>query len=156
MATQKAQPLDFDFDAVHRAVCPDPETLTPGQRANRIWPTALDMLKFLSRLSSIEAYDVRTGSTPVCPAYYQALNNGLLGTPKKSWGNGSAYVCHPLSEKGKAYLRGLLRLLFTPKIEPPCTALMAPRDIIRLKVWQHFVKECAKAPHWAAKRVGVS
>jgi hypothetical protein len=97
----------YDYEAIHAAVCPDPATLTKGQRDNRAWPTAKDMHVFLSLLGS-EEWQAGKGSTPFNAnksAYHQAMNNGLLTGPRKGWdGNGAPTIKHRLTAKGAAYL----------------------------------------------------
>lgn len=95
---------DYDFESIHRAVCPPVGTLTLGQRFNRAWPSPCDMITFLSLLNDVEFIESKTTTTPVGPAYWQAMNNTLLGSPEKKWANGSAYVSHRLTAKGRAYL----------------------------------------------------
>jgi hypothetical protein len=96
----------YDYEAIHADVCPDPATLTKGQRDNRAWPTVQNMIDFLTLLHSVEWQESK-GSTPVNEhkqAYFQALNNQLLSAPFKVWANGSAQVKHRLTSKGRAYL----------------------------------------------------
>ena len=117
----------YDYEAIHRAVCPDPSTLTPGQRGNRVWPTPQDMIDFLGLLNDADWQEGK-GCTPVNEhkqAYFQALNNQLLSAPFKVWGNGSAQVKHRLTSKGKAYLCYLKVAHRTPQA---CRALTVVRQ----------------------------
>lgn len=93
----------YDYEAIHRAVCPGPETLTQGQRENRVWPASKDMIDFLALVNS-QKWQESKSSTPVTPAYYQAMNNQLLSAPYKGWDNGARAIKHRLTSKGKAYL----------------------------------------------------
>lgn len=117
---------DYDFDSIHRAVCPPVETLTLGQHFNRAWPSPYDMITFLSLLNDVEFIENKTTTTPVCPAYWQAMNNTLIGSPEKKWANGSAYVSHRLTAKGRAYLCWLKVVTHKPKalVVRACTALV--------------------------------
>ena len=141
---------DYDFESIHRAVCPKSEDLTVGQRVNRTYPTVQDMLGFLGLLNDVEFIESKTATTPVGPAYWQAMNNTLLESPEKKWANGSAYVSHRLTAKGRAYLCWLKIATHKPKL---CLALMAPIDISRLRVWQAYVEECCKVPFSVAVRI---
>lgn len=97
----------YDYEAIHRAVCPDPSTLTRGQRESRVWPSAKNMNDFLSLLGS-EEWQKGKDTTPFSAnksAYYQAMNNGLLTVPRHGWdGNRAPTIKHSLTEKGRAYL----------------------------------------------------
>lgn len=118
MTALAAQP-DIDFEALHAKVCPDASTLTPAQRDNREYPSAHDVMRFLTLLASAQYRMSKSAQTPICPAYYTAMNNGLLGKPIEKWADGSKYITHPLTRIGWQYLHALRRKLFTPIVAEP-------------------------------------
>lgn len=75
------------------------------------------MLEFLGLLNDAEWHEQKAATTPITPAYYQALNNQLLGQPYKTWTNGSAYVSHRLTAKGRAYLCWLKVVHYKPTVQ---------------------------------------
>ena len=127
---------DYDFESIHSVVCPPVETLTLGQRFNREWPSAQDMVTFLGLLNEGEFIESKTTTTPVCPAYWQAMNNILIGPPQKKWANGSAYVSHRLTAKGRAYLCWLKVVTYKSKALAvrACTALVVVGHWQRLTI----------------------
>jgi hypothetical protein len=141
--------MPYDYEAIHARVCPDPSTLTLGQRTNREWPSAEDMIAFLVLLGSDE-WQNNAEDTPYSAnksAYYQAMNNGLLTPPRNGWdGNGAPYTKHRLTEKGRAYLLHLKVITRKPKpdcralmvIEQACTALVPAGHWERVSVFNQY------------------
>ena len=126
---KQTQPApDFDFDIVHATVCPDPDTLTLGQRTNRFWPTAHEIHTLLTIVVSTKYRETRTMELHKTSAYDMALGRGLITKNGTAWASGAPYQRHKITIKGELYLAGLTRLLFTPvvveKPGPVCMALV--------------------------------